>query len=129
MKQIPQRVSPTFERMTKLTQNAIGNGFVHTITLRSPVFWHEVGPKELVPQGKERGVVRPNRIPFVGMVPMMEFGRDDEAVQPLESPPHVRMEEQPQDDLSRCKSPVSSKEKPAVTRNTNAGARMVPSRG
>ena len=105
MKHVPQRVSPTFERMTQLTQNAIGDGFVDPVGLRSPVLWHEVGPKQLVPQGKERGIIRPNRIPFIGVMPMVEFRRDDETVQPLETPPHVRMEEQPQDDLSRCESP------------------------
>ena len=105
MKHVPQRVSPTFERMTQLTQNAIGNGFVDPVGLRSPVLWHEVGPKQLVPQGKKRGVIRPNRIPFIGVMPVMEFRRDDETVQPLETPPHVRMEEQSQDDLSRCEGP------------------------
>ena len=105
MKHVPQWVSPSLERVTQLTKNAIGDGFVDPIGLRSPVLWHEVGPKQLVPQGKKGGVIRPNRIPFIGVMPMVEFRRDDETVQPLETPPHVRMEEQPQDDLSRCKSP------------------------
>ena len=100
MDEVPQRVSPPFERMTQLTQDTVGDGFVHSVGLWTPVLWHEIGPEQLVPKRQEGGVVRPNRIPFVGVVPVVEFGRDDEAVQPLESPSHVGVEEQSENKLS-----------------------------
>ena len=36
-------------------------------------------------------------------MPMVEFRRDHQPMQPLEAPPHVGVEKQPEDDLSRRK--------------------------
>ena len=88
-----------------MTQDTIGNRFVHTVRLRSSVLGHEVGAKQLVPEGKERRIIRPYGIPFVCVVPVMKFRCDDEPMQPLEPPPYIGVKEQPENELSHCESP------------------------
>lgn len=105
MQQVPQRVGPPSKRMAQLTQDTIGDRFVHTVGLRSSVLGHEVGAKQLIPEGKECRIICPYGIPFICVVPVMKFRCDDEPMQPLKPPPHISVKEQPQNELSHCESP------------------------
>ena len=83
MEDVPQRVVPTFEWMFELTKYTLGDGFIHTVGLRALVFRHVIGAEHLVPKGQEGGIICPDGLSFIRVMPVVKFRRNDEAMQPL----------------------------------------------
>ncbi len=71
-----------------------GDLFVNPIYLGAAVLWHEIGAEDNIPNRKEHRVVAAVGISFVAVVPVVEFGSDDDSVQWAEPPANVGVEEQ-----------------------------------